>query len=127
MRDLFRRIQRLARHEREPHQGDVWWVADADLGILTDTTTHHPVLVVRGLARRDGPVTIAPGSSHRDAGGIELVVDPEDCVPSTTLERRTRFRLDENRRIEQGALRRRLGVLNDAKIDELKTLRERIF
>lgn len=127
MRDLLRRIQKLARRGGEPHLGDVWWVADADLGISVGTTTRHPVLVIRGLARPDGPVTIAPGSSHREAGGIELAVDPEDFIPPTALERRTSFRLDESRRIEQRALRKRLGVLNDTKIEELKALRARIF
>ena len=112
---------------RPPQLGEIWWANNTDLGIKKNPSQSHPILVVRGLHLADAPVVIAPGSSHRDAGDLDLVVDPEDCLPVSSLERRTRFDLNRHQRLPQARLGRRMGMLSPEKIEELKGLRERIF
>jgi hypothetical protein len=97
---------------------------DADIGKLT-SAEQHPVLVVGNPSYEGGSPRVAPGSGTKrpDAYEIALIVEPEDCEPGCTMSKRTRFRLNEARRVVPSTLFRRLGKLRPEKMAEMERLR----
>lgn len=108
---------------RDPKPGEIWWVRDEDLGISHGD--HHPVLVVSGTRFQGGPARIAIGSSTRVPLPTDFVVDPEDCEWTSGLDKRTRFRLEEARRIPRDWLRQQIASLGEEKRKALLKVRSR--
>ncbi len=109
---------------REPRFGEIWWVRNEDLGIAQPGS--HPVLVLGGSKFKGGPVRIAPGSGsfRPTAEEVALPVNPGDCDPETALNKHTRFRVHENRRISPEKLWKYIATLKAPKLKDLQLLRE---
>lgn len=84
------------------------------------------MLILGGPNIKGGPILVAPGSSSMHERPLDRVIAvfPAECEPPTALKFYTRFWVSRAQRIPRSALSRRAGALGEAKMKELRIVRQ---